>query len=175
MKSKFDILINSFLKEQEIVANAEDANVTTSYDVILNVVKRMIEDPRKLLPPVDTKKFIKTDDGNEKTYKFEWRYGKDIFVEIKVTDENIYIYDIKNDKLIYSTPTQEAPVHEVQNSVFTEIEKLIAQDDKKQELGVEAPLELGDTNKSSLPGAEREPNKNSANSKTSEYLKALKK
>lgn len=175
MKSKFDILISSFLGEQEVIANTEDANVTTSYDVVLSIVKRMIEDPRKLLPPVDVKKFIKADDGDRKTYKFEWRYGKDIFVEIKITDENIYIYDIKNDKIIYSTPTKESPVHEIQNTVFAEIEKLVAQDDKKQELGVEAPLELGDTNKSSLPNAEREPDKNSPTSKTSEYLKALKK
>jgi hypothetical protein len=175
MNSEFDKIINSILSEQEVITNPEDMNNTTSFDVISHIVKRMIEDPRKLLPPVDVKKFIKKEEEDEGGFKFEWRYGNNIFVEIKVTEENIYIYDIKEDKLIYSTPTSNSPEHEVENSVFSEIEKLIQQSDKKEEIGVETPLELGNTNTSKLPGAEKEPNSESPTSKTNDYLQALKK
>ena len=175
MTNRFDILFSSVIKEQQIVTNSEDANTTTSYDIIQSLLKRMIEDPRKLLPPVQAEKYIEKDKATENAFKFDWRFGKNIFVEIKVTPDNVFIYDIKQDKLIYSTPTNESPEHEVQNTVFLQIDKLVKDEETKQDVGVETPLELGNTNKSNLPGAEREPGAEEPTSKTSEYLKALKK
>lgn len=170
---KFDILVQSILQEGEILTNTEDVNNLTSYDTIVSIVNRMVEDPRELLPPVDIKKFIIKDLKEKDGFKFTWRYGNNIFVEVKVTPSNIYIYDIKEDKVLFSTPTTESPVHSVENTVFTEIEKLITADKQKDELGVSTPLELGDINKSALPGAEREANNKAPTSKTSEYLKGL--
>ena len=171
---KFDILVESILREGEILANAEDANNLTSYDIITGVINRMVEDPRDLLPPVDLKKFIVKDPKEKDGFKFTWRYGSAVYVEIKVTPDNIYIYDIKSDKVLFSTPTTNSPVHSVENIVFIEIEKLITADKQKDELGVSKPLELGDINTSALPGAEREADNKAPTSKTSEYLKGLK-
>lgn len=170
---KFDELISSILQEGDILANADDVNSNTAYDVIVSIANRLIEDPRELLPAVDLTKFILKDPKEKEGFKFTWRYGNSIYVEVKVTPENIFIYDIKDDKILFSTPTSESPVHDVSNMVFSEIEKLINTDKQKDELGVTKPLELGDVNTSTLPDAEREINNKAPTSKTSEYLKAL--
>lgn len=171
---KFDDLFFSILQEGDILANTEDVNGETPYDIITGIANRLIEDPRELLPPVDIKKFILKDPKEENGFKFNWRYGNSIYVEIKVTPTNIFIYDIKDDKVVFSTPTSESPVHNVENMIFSEIEKLINIDKQKNELGVTKPLELGDINTSALPDAEREANNKAPTSRTSDYLKSFK-
>jgi hypothetical protein len=175
MRSNFDTLINSILLEQDIVLNAEDMNTPTAYDTILKVVKKLINDPRDLLPAIDIQKFIKQNDKDKDSYEFEWRYGNDVYVKIQVSPESISIYDIKEDKIIFNAPSSSTAEHDTQNVVYSEIEKLITQSKEKQELGVEEPLEIGNTNTSMLPGAEKETNSAAPTSKTSEYLAALKK
>ena len=175
MKSNFDTLINSILLEQDIVPNPKDMNTPTAYDAAVKVVKKLIDDPRDLLPAVDMQKFIKQSDKDKSSYEFEWRYGSDIYVKIQIAPESVSIYDIKEDKVIFNAPISSTFEHETQNTIFAEIEKLITQSEEKKDLGVENPLEIGNTNTSLLPGAEKETNSASPTSKTSGYLAALKK
>jgi hypothetical protein len=152
---KFNQLISKILCEGEITQNENDVISETPFDIAKNIVGRMIEDPRDLLPPVEMNKFIEQDKKEKDGVKFTWRYGNDIYVEIKVTTNNIFIYDVREDKIIFSTPTTETPVHDVQNLVFSEIEKIIQQDKEGDEAGITQPMDIGTQNTSKLPGAEK--------------------
>jgi hypothetical protein len=153
--NKFNQLISKILNEGEVVQNANSTIVETPFDIAKSIVTRMIEDPRDLLPPVDMEKFIEQDKKEKNGVKFTWRYGNDVYVDIKVTPNNIFIYDVRADKIIFSTPTTETPVHDVQNLVFSEIEKIVQQDKEEDEAGVTQPMDIGTQNTSKLPGAEK--------------------
>lgn len=152
---KFEQLVSQLLWEGEVQQSENSVVSDTPFDIAKEIVNRMIEDPRDLLPPVDIQKFIEKDPKEKDGMKFTWRYGNDVYVEIKVTPNNIFIYDVRKDKILFSTPTTDAPVHDVQNSVFDEIEKIVQQDKEKDEAGVTQPLDVGTQNTSKLPGAEK--------------------
>jgi len=155
-----------------MVVTPDDANTPTAYDNLVNIAKKLIDDPRELLPPVDFKRFIIKDIKAENSWKFEWRFGNNIHFEIKATNNDVTLYDINNDEVTFSTD-KVASTPDVQDVVFTEIDKIVNADKEKSELGVEVPLDVGTNNTSSLPDAKKEENANDKDSSTSKYLQGL--
>jgi hypothetical protein len=177
MKDRFNSLFERFLNtctlnEGELVVTPDDANTTTAYDNLVNIARKLINDPRELLPPVDFKKFIIKDNKVANSWKFEWRYGNNVHFEVKATDDEITLYDINKDQVVFSTD-KVVSTPDVQDVVFVEIDKIVNSDKEKSELGVEVPLDMGTNNTSSLPDAEREKNANDKDSSTSKYLQGL--
>jgi len=177
MKDRFNSLFECFLNtytlnEGELVVTPDDANTPTAYDNLVNIAKKLIDDPRELLPPVDFNKFIVKDNKAANSWKFEWRYGNNIHFEIKATDNEVTLYDIKKDQVVFSTD-KVVSTPDVQDTVFVEIDKIVNDDKEKGELGVEVPLDVGTNNTSSLPDAKKEKNANDKESSTSKYLQGL--
>ena len=151
----FEQIITQVLSEGEVLQGENNVVSDTSFDVAKEIVKRMVEDPRDLLPPVDIEKFIQKDPKEKDGVKFMWRYGNNVYVEIKVTPNNVFIYDVKDDKILFNAPTTETPVHDIQNQIFDEIDKIVQQDKEENEAGIAQPMDIGTQNTSKLPSAEK--------------------
>jgi len=151
--NRFDSLVSAILCEGEVVRGIDDTIQNTPYDIAKDVVNRLIEDPRNLLPAVEFDKFIVRDVKEKDGVHFEWRYGNNVLLDIKITPNNVFIYDKLEDKILFSTPTTDTPTHDIQDVIFREIEKILNQEKEAEEAGITQPMDIGNQNTAMLPDA----------------------
>lgn len=151
--SKFDNLIKKILLEQNIVPSSVDMNFDTSYDTAVQLVKALMSSPRKLLPPVDLRKYIKPTEDS-KGFQFNWRFGSKINTNVQITgtpgNVKVVIFDTENDNILFDS--ENAPSPDVTKTFLDKANEIY---DKAEKAGTKVPAAVSQT-PSELPQATEE-------------------
>ena len=151
--SKFDNLIKKILLEQNIVPSTIDMNFDTSYDTAVKLVKALINSPRKLLPPVDLRKYIKPTEYHN-GFQFNWRFGSKINTNVQITGSTgnikVVVFDTENDNILFDS--EKTPSADVTATFLDKANEIY---DKAEKAGIKVPAAVSDTS-SALPQATEE-------------------